>query len=368
MPFEYPGIPGQTDRVEPPLGGIRPVIDVATFRGTVPGVARIGILTSGGDCPGLNALVCSAATLIEEAGSRPVLLRDGYQALLGAAGGGAVEIPLELLDRRRLPRIGGTFLGSSRTNPKKEVLATALRGVRALKLDALLVVGGDGSLRSAHRLSAALPVAAVPKTIDNDVSGTELALGFQTAVQTAATAIERIQDTARSHDSAFLVEVMGRRSGFLAAAAAEATGADAVTLPEQRWVIADLRDRLHPGGLLVMAEGGWPADLVIPPERTEQHLAGVAHAVLVAVQGTGLRLRTTSLGHTLRGGPPVAADRILASSFASLAVGTLLEGRSSLCAVRRGRAVALELDEAALGRRFLSEADLRNVTVPVIGR
>lgn len=330
-------------------------------------MARVGLLTGGGDCPGLNALICSAVSRLEATGHHPVLLRDGFLSLLRAAEGEDVEYPAAALDRMRLPRTGGTVIGSSRTRLKKDLLATAETGIRRLRLDGLIAVGGDGSLKSAHRLAQVLPVAAVPKTIDNDVQATEFSLGFQTAAQTAVDAVERIQDTAASHGSAFLVEVMGRRSGFLAASAAEACAAAGVIVPEQPWSVAELREVLRPGAVVLVSEGAWQ-DEVGEPE-SERHLSGLVERLMGVLDGElNFNLRGTVLGHTLRGGTPCAADRLLAASFARHAVDTVGAGRSALVVRRNGGTATVDIEEASSGRRFLSEKDLTELSTTVIGR
>lgn len=334
---------------------------------TVYLMARIGILTGGGDCPGLNAFIVSAVGRAEEHGHRPILLRNGFLSLIRAAAGEDVEFPLVALDRLRLPRTGGTIIGSSRTRLKKDLLDTAVAGAAALDLDALIAVGGDGSLRSAHALSAHIPVVGVPKTIDNDVLATEFSLGFQTAAQTALDAVERIQDTATSHGSAFLVEIMGRRSGFLAASAAEAVSANAVILPEQAWSVKDLKRHLRPGSVVLVGEGAWQEEVGDP--ESEKHLTGIVDRLLkMLASQTETTLRGVVLGHTLRGGAPVAADRLLAVSFATRAVDVAAAGRSALVACRTGRTVDVDIEEAVKGRRFLSDEEISSLQTPVVGR
>lgn len=335
--------------------------------GTVTGMARVGLLTGGGDCPGLNALICAAVSRLEETGHHPVLLRDGFLSLLRAAEGAAVEYPVASLDRLRLPRTGGTVIGSSRTRLKKDLLVTAEAGIRKLRLDGLIAVGGDGSLKSAHRLASFLPVAAIPKTIDNDVMATEFSLGFQTAAQTAVDAVERIQDTAWSHGSAFLVEVMGRRSGFLTAAAGEACAVAGVIVPEKSWRVENLREALRPGAVVLVSEGAWQDEIGKP--ESERHLSGVVERLMSTLDGTlSFPLRGTVLGHTLRGGPPRAPDRLLAASFARHAVDSVGAGRSALVVSRNYRTTTVDIEEAISGRRFLSEQDLSELNVAVIGR
>jgi len=330
-------------------------------------LARIGLLTGGGDCPGLNAFLCTAVSRLESTGHHPVLLRDGFLSLLRAAEGEKVEYPVASLDRMRLPRAGGTIIGSSRTKIKKDTLEVAEKSARRLRLDGLIAVGGDGSLKSAHRLAKTLPVVAVPKTIDNDVQATEFSLGFQTAVQTAVDSIEHIQDTAASHGSAFLVEVMGRRSGFLAASAAEACSVSGVIVPEQDWTIADLKEALRPGAVVLVSEGAWQEEVGSP--ESETHLSGLVERVLNRlIDEVGVNLRGTVLGHVLRGGSPCAGDRLLASSFARAAVDTVSAGTSALVVQRNGRTSTVNIAAASNGRRYLSEDDIASLNTPVIGR
>jgi 6-phosphofructokinase 1 len=330
-------------------------------------MARIGLLTGGGDCPGLNAFLCTAVSRLESAGHHPVLLRDGFLSLLRAAEGEKVEYPIASLDRMRLPRSGGTIIGSSRTKIKKDTLGTAEKGVRRLRLDGLIAVGGDGSLKSAHRLAKVLPVVAVPKTIDNDVQATEFSLGFQTAVQTAVDAVERVQDTASSHGSAFLVEVMGRRSGFLTASAADACSVSGVVIPEQEWTLADLKEALHPGAVVLISEGAWQEEVGSPESDTR--LSGLVERLLgLLADEVSLRLRGTVLGHVLRGGSPCAADRLLASSFARIAVDTIGTGASALVVQQNGRTSTVDIVAASSGRRYLSVDDIDALNTPVVGR
>lgn len=321
---------------------------------------RIGILTSGGDCPGLNAGVAEAHARILAAGAVPVLVPDGYA---GLQRGAFVAIDA---DRIALSaRMGGSVLCSSRTNLGKDgALEQALVGLRSLDLDAVLVFGGDGSLRGVSRLAdAGIIAAGVPKTIDADVGCTEETIGFATAVQTGCSAIEAIDDTRRSHRSSFVVEVMGRRSGLLAAAIARAADADGVVVPEHEWSVNDLRTRLSGshGGLVVVAESAWSKDLGPQALGANQKpvVGGVVPVLESALMQLGLpRVRTVSLGHLLRGGSPVAADRILARRLAACAVSELLATRSCLAVVRDGRIKPVPVSEGFAPRRFLTADDL----------
>lgn len=325
-------------------------------------MGRIGVLTSGGDCPGLNAAILGLVESVERAGSTPVLIADGFRGLLNAADDpDASRVTLLARERISLSRQGGTVLGSSRTRLHGPDVDAALRGLARLGVDALAVIGGDGSLHSAHRLSAHIPVVALPKTIDNDVAATEMSIGFHTAVQTAVDAIDRLRDTASSHHSAFLVEVMGRQSGFLAAAAARAAHADTLVVPEAPCSLDRLQARLVAGSITVVAEGAWCDELGQGPVKSaDGRLGGVADALLAALTSkvSPLSLRAVSLGHVLRGGAPVAADRMLATTMAELAAELLLAGKSGLCAQVNGQVVALDIDHAHDGYRVLSPSEL----------
>lgn len=325
---------------------------------------RVGILTSGGDCPGLNTALVGIVDRFERAGIKPVLIRRGFQGLLDAADGQDCELASDTLDRGRTHRQGGTVLGSSRVKLKGQLLDRAVQGVEKLNLDHLVVIGGDGSLHSARRLSEHIPTVAIPKTIDNDVAATDLSIGFQSAVQTAADSIERIQDTATSHSTSFLVEVMGRRSGFLAAASALTTRAAAVVVPEAAWSLARLASRIRPGGVIVIAEGSWCAELGVGPYATgDGRLGGVverAHDGLAALVD-GVALRTTSLGHIVRGGASVVADRLLALRMAEAATELVRAGSSGLCVFSQGQVAAVSIDATQQGRRTLSSSELGQI-------
>ena len=180
-------------------------------------------------------------------------------------------------------------------------------------------------------------------------------------------AVERVQDTASSHGSAFLVEVMGRRSGFLAASAAEACSVAGVVIPEQAWTLADLKEALHPGAVVLVSEGAWQEEVGSP--ESEKHLSGLVERLLgLLADEVGLSLRGTVLGHVLRGGSPCAADRLLASSFACTAVDTISTGTSALVVQRNGRTSTVDITAASSGRRYLSVDDIESLNTPVVGR
>lgn len=317
---------------------------------------RIGILTSGGDCPGLNAAIWAATRIISNAGGTPVGVRDGFAGLLRRTDT-REDMDLNSVDWAPALREGGTILGSTRMHPHKRPhdREQAVKAVR--DLDGLIVIGGDGSLRSAAKLQAHISEArpdfvtcGVPKTIDNDVAATEASIGFASAVQRAQEACDAASTTARSHRRVVVVEVMGRHSGALAAAVALTGSAQFVVLPEinhdeQRFVSWA---RENPGSVVVVAEGatllggqshyyddeGW-----IKP--------GFPSTMLVeSLAAHDVEARAVVLGHILRGGAPVASDRELGASLGATAALDALQGRSSLAVSRSGHVTAVPLSEA----------------------
>jgi phosphofructokinase-like protein len=326
---------------------------------------RIGILTGGGDCPGLNAVIRAVVRRSTDHGNELVGVRDGWKGL--------VEGVTAPLGRREvsgiLPR-GGTILGTTRTNPYKvEGGVDAVLGhSRELGLDALVVVGGEDTLGVAARLHAEhdLPVVGVPKTIDNDLSGTDYTFGFDTAVTIATEAIDRLHTTAESHNRVMVVEVMGRHTGWIAVMSGIAGGADVILIPEQPITVEDACRELvkrHEGGkdfsIVVVSEG-----YELTYESGEQRLvAGVAresdqfgHVVLGGVgdalardieERTGFETRVTVLGHVQRGGSPTPRDRVLATRFGLMAADLVERSAFGRMAALHGdRIVDIPLDEA----------------------
>ena len=297
---------------------------------------RIGVLTGGGDCPGLNAVIRAIVRRgTVELGMAFVGFRDAW--------GGVIDrdvLPLDIgVVRGILPR-GGTVLGTSRTNPFRiEGGVAAVRAtVEDLRLDGLIVIGGEGTLSVSHELSVeiGLPVICVPKTIDNDIVGTDRTFGFDTAVHVASEALDRLHTTAESHHRAHVVEVMGRNTGWIALHAGLAGGANAILIPEVP-LDADemqrLRDRVnsrfesHFSPIVVVAEGVRPAPglLNTSPDRHDEHgrlrHGGIGAAIAADLeQHTGHDVRTTTLGYVQRGGTPTAYDRVLATRFGLNAV------------------------------------------------
>jgi len=299
---------------------------------------RIGILTAGGDCPGLNAVIRGVVARANERHDAVVVgVLDGWDGLME----GRVR-PLDREAVRGILQRGGTILGTSRRDPyvHGEGAASVRATLEREHLDGLVVVGGDGTLRSALRLSEeGIPIVGVPKTIDNDIPGTDATFGFDTAAQTAAEAIDRITTTAESHDRVMVVEVMGRTCGWIATYAGIAAGADAILVPEEPYdldAVADLvRARAARGrrySVVVVAEG-----IVPPPGRAGlaapldafgfERLGGVAAVVATELERrTGFEARVTVLGHIQRGGTPTATDRVLGSRFGVAAADLAVTG------------------------------------------
>ncbi len=315
-------------------------------------MGAIGILTAGGDCPGLNAVI-RAVTRTCEVEGRPVLgIEEGWDGLMT----GKVR-PMGRDEVGGIIGAGGTILGTSRLDPyvHGDGYASVRATVERFDLDAVVVVGGDGTLRSAAKLAEeGLPCIGVPKTIDNDIAHTDVTFGFHTAVQIATDAIDRLRTTAESHHRVMLVEVMGRSVGWIAAYAGIAGGADAILVPEEHWNLDDLtetlierRDRGRPYSIVVVAEG------ITPPPEIGDHdagvdvfgfarLGGVSYLLAPLVEArTGIETRVVVLGHTQRGGSPTAYDRILATRLGAKAARAAMAGESGKMVSLRGDDIEL---------------------------
>ncbi|MGW7543165.1 6-phosphofructokinase [Streptomyces sp. NPDC054770] len=299
---------------------------------------KVGVLTGGGDCPGLNAVIRSVVRKgVQEYGFEFAGLRDGW---LGALSGDVMPLGVPEV-RGILPR-GGTILGSSRTNPFKHE-----DGVRRIQdtlaahgIDALVVIGGEDTLGAAAELSRqGISIVGVPKTIDNDVPGTDYTFGFDTAVGIATEAIDRLHTTAESHMRTLVVEVMGRHSGWIALHAGVAGGANVILIPERPFdidqVCAWVRSRFefHYAPIVVAAEGAVPKEgqMVLKDRSLDEYghvrLSGIGEWLAREIsQRTGTDARTTVLGHVQRGGTPSAFDRWLATRFGLHAVDAVRDG------------------------------------------
>jgi ATP-dependent phosphofructokinase / diphosphate-dependent phosphofructokinase len=321
---------------------------------------RVGVLTGGGDCPGLNAVIRAVVRKGESFfGDQFVGFLDGWK--------GVIEDRTMALDivrcRGILPR-GGTILFTSRTNPYKvdggleRVLAT----LADERIDALIAIGGEDTLGVAHKLSTeGISVVGVPKTIDNDLSATEVTFGFHTAVQIATEAIDRLHTTAESHDRVIVCEVMGRHAGWIATYAGIAGGAAEVLVPEEPFdidvVCANLKARHEKGrfaSIVVVAEGAVPKEgtLALASREVDQfghaRLGGIANILAEEIEKrTGFETRVTILGHTQRGGTPTAFDRILATRFGVAAIDAVHDGAfDQMVALRSDHIIRVPLGDA----------------------
>jgi ATP-dependent phosphofructokinase / diphosphate-dependent phosphofructokinase len=347
---------------------------------------RLGVLTGGGDCPGLNAVIRAVVITghIRYADDTVGYL-DGWRGVLEDR-----ARPLDPLSVSGLLAQGGTVLGTSRTNPfgepggpEKVIEHLGARGV-----DAVVVIGGDDTLGVAARLHE-LGVAAVgvPKTIDNDLSGTEMTFGFQTAVQTATEAIDRLGTTAESHHRVMVCEVMGRHAGWIATQAGIAGGATEILVPEVRFdldaVCAKLTARHERGqffSIVVVAEGALPADPELarsaegarsgaaPDAFGHVRLGGIGDWLADQLERrTGFEARSTTLGHIQRGGTPTAFDRVLATRFGVAAVEAVHdEDFGVMVALSAGAIVRVPLKEA-VGRPKTLDPGLLEVAAPFLG-
>jgi 6-phosphofructokinase 1 len=336
-------------------------------------MARFGILTGGGDCPGLNAVIRGVVRAgVNQHGHEIVGFRYGWAGVLE---GDTVDLTPQ--STAGILHRGGTILGSSRTNPYRDD-ADGTAAVRAtmerLGLDGLIPIGGEDTLGVAGRLSAdGVPVVGVPKTIDNDLAGTDVTFGFHTAVQIATDAIDRLHTTAESHNRVMVVEVMGRHAGWIAAYSGIAGGADVILVPERPFDIAEVCDSLrrrHAGGrtfsIVVVSEGATPADgsgISTTGGKTDAfghaRLGGIGVELEREIEErTGYETRVTILGHVQRGGTPTAFDRVLATRFGVRAVEAADRGEFGTMVALRGTDIVLNSLADAVAEPKLLDDDL----------
>lgn len=342
-------------------------------------IRKIAVSTGGGDAPGLNAVIRAVTLAAIERGWEPWGIRHGYRGLLEGAPDGLIRLDRERV--RGITHLGGTILGTAnRADPwsfptvlpgSSELVAADRSGelvarFHDLGFDALIAVGGDGSLRIARRLhQAGIPrVIGVPKTIDNDVRGTELSFGFDSAVGIAVEAIDRLHTTAEAHERVMVVEVMGRNTGWIALRAGVAGGADVILIPEAPFrygpVVEKIMRRERAGrrfSIVVAAEGAAPegGSQIVKGAGDRFGGAVVLGGIAEHVAGelaarTGKETRSIVLGHLQRGGSPTTFDRFLALRFGAAAVRCLAAGAASgMVALKDHRVVLASLDEAASG-------------------
>lgn len=341
---------------------------------------RVGILTGGGDCPGLNAVIRAATKTLFAGGVEVLGFRDGYR--------GIIEKDWMPIDRKAVSGLlhrGGTILGTNnRDNPFNfpvkipegeivycDVSDKLLENIKDLQLDNLISIGGDGTLSIARELVAkGAHIVGVPKTIDNDLAATDQTFGFDTAVATATGALDKLHSTAESHHRVMVLEVMGRYAGWIALWSGVAGGADVILIPEIPWsldsIIEKIEDRQKEGkpfSIIVVAEGTpGPSGEHIVRERIEGsgdplRLGGIGQLVGSLVeQATGVETRVTVLGHIQRGGSPSPLDRILATRFGVAAAELAMSGHSGLMVALKGKKiVSVALEEATKKPSFVPQ-------------
>jgi 6-phosphofructokinase 1 len=307
---------------------------------------RIGVVTAGGDAPGMNAAIRSIVRTAIFNELEVVGVERGYAGL--------IEGQMHSLDIRSVSGIinhGGTMLRTARCEEIKteKGLQKAVHALRHHKIDGLIVIGGDGSFRGASELHEAsgIPVIGVPATIDNDVAGTDTTIGFDTAVNTALFTIDRIRDTATSHERVFVVEVMGRKRGFLALAVGFAEGAEFILVPEIKLDVESICKKLKQG-----RKKGKTSEIIVMAEGVEDS-SQIAEEIR---KRTGYDIRLTILGHALRGGPPTAHSRNLANQFGALAVELLLKGaKKKMVGIRGQEMTWVDLDYSWKQKKELNQ-------------
>lgn len=337
---------------------------------------KIGILTGGGDCPGINAVIRAVAKkAIHELGAEIIGIEDGYEGLVNNK-----HRKLEGRDLSGILTLGGTILGTSKkANPYryaikhgdklefKDMSRQALRTIEDLGLSCLVVIGGDGTLGIANRIYRdGIPVVGVPKTIDNDIRGTEMTFGFDSAVSIATEGIDRIHTTAQSHHRIMIVEVMGHRAGWLALYSGMAGGGDIILIPEIPYsidsIVEKARDRNRRGkrfSIIVVAEGAKPkgGDIVVQRIVKESsdpiRLGGIGFALAGEIEkASGLDTRTVVMGHLQRGGTPTPMDRVFATQLGSKTVEFIMKKKFGyMPGLQKGRLIPVRLTDVAKGIR-----------------
>lgn len=340
---------------------------------------KIAILTGGGDCPGLNAVIRAVAKKAMGEGGEVIGIEDGYEGLVK----GRMR-KLENRDVSGILTVGGTILGTSNiANPYRYAIVgrgckltfkdyhkRAVNNFRKLKADALVAIGGDGTLSTAYRLfEDGIPIVGVPKTIDNDIVGTEITFGFDTAVTIATEGIDRVHTTAQSHHRVMIVEVMGRTAGWIALHAGVAGGGDIILIPEIPYdinvIVKKIKERHGKGkrfSIVVVAEGAKPkgGDVVVQrvvKESTEAvRLGGIGFVLGSQIEKmTCIETRTVVMGHLQRGGSPTPFDRVLATQLGSKAMDFIDEGAfGNMVGIKENKFVEVSLRDVANGKRLVA--------------
>ncbi len=341
---------------------------------------RIGVLTGGGDCPGLNAVIRAVAkSALFDHGLEVIGIRDGYLGLIENR-----MQPLTADDVSNILTRGGTILGTSnKANPSRymtgknskgqpifeDVTERVIHHIRQGSLDALVAIGGDGTMSCTNLvIEHGIPCVGVPKTIDNDLMSTEITFGFSTAVQTACDALDRIHTTAASHHRVMLVETMGRNAGWLTLHAGIASGADVILIPEIPYDVQTIcrfclhrRERGKTATIIAVSEGAKPIGgqavigRIVPESFDTIRLGGVSNVLADQIEKiTGLETRATILGHVQRGGSPIAFDRVLATQFGHQAVELLCSGQfNRMVVMQGGKILSVPISEVANRQRLI---------------
>ena len=336
-------------------------------------VRRIGVLTGGGDCPGLNPVIRAVTRRAIQAGLMVTGIRNGWKGFLTGE-----MVPLDLQSVSGILPRGGTILGTSRTNPYKQPkdAEKVKETIKRLQLDALIVIGGEDTLGVATKLSnEGVQIVGVPKTIDNDLSATDFTFGFDTAVNIAMEAIDRLHTTAESHHRIMVAEVMGRHAGWIATYAGIAGGADVILIPEEPIdldAVCQIIKQRHTRGkdfsIVVVAEGAHlkrDANVAVEEKLDEfghVRLGGIGQLLATHIeQRTGYETRVTVLGHIQRGGSPTAFDRVLGTRFGVEAVELVLKGKFGQMVSLQGNKIVSVPIEQGTGKLKTVDMDLYNL-------
>jgi ATP-dependent phosphofructokinase / diphosphate-dependent phosphofructokinase len=339
---------------------------------------RIGVLTAGGDCPGLNAVIRAVGkTALNRCHLEVMGIEDGFLGLIQNR-----MHPLTNESVSNILTLGGTILGTNnKVDPRRypvkvngsceirDVTDRCLEHIAHNELDAIIVIGGDGSMTvTSHLLRYGINCIGVPKTIDNDLYGTDVTFGFATAVSIATEALDRVHTTAASHHRVMVVEVMGRNAGWIALYSGIATGTDVILIPEIPYdidkvceFVVDRSKRGKRFSIICISEGARPKDgkqVVSRVDATSPdpiRLGGIGQRLACDIEtATGIETRTVILGHVQRGGTPVAADRVLATEFGGTAVDLLMAGeRNRLVVMKQGVVTHIQLEDAADKQRLV---------------
>ena len=337
----------------------------------------IGVLTGGGDCPGLNAVIRAIVRRAVMLEYRVLGIKNGWLGLVK----GIVE-PLSLLSVSGILPRGGTILGTSRTNPSKSEsdMKKVFTNLKRLKIDYVIAVGGEDTLGMARYLSGqGVDVIGVPKTIDNDVEGTDQTFGFDTAVSIVTEAVDRLHSTAEAHQRVMVVEVMGRHTGWIATVGGLAGGADCILIPERPTTmdqICEVLQKRHGRGrvfsIVVVAEGfklSTDGHLVTKDQKLDQfghvHLGGIGEVIGKEIEKrTGFETRVTVLGHVQRGGSPTAFDRVLGTRYGVKAVDLIEEKKfGSMVSLRGNRITSVPLSKAMRRLKFVDPELVRTAEI-----